>query len=172
MSKIRIQCEVCDKPFFCFPSAIMRGRKFCSKKCAYKGYEMCQDGINRARDRRIKWNKEHPISTEQARKNALKLPRYKGKDHPNWKGGIRKKSDGRIMILHPGHPFADDKGYVVRSHVAMENKIGRYVLPKEVVHHINGNKVDDRPENLRLFLNRGDHTSLHHKQGDIRTKVS
>lgn len=68
--------------------------------------------------------------------------------------------DGRVMIRRPDHPAARATDYIARSRIIMEDIIGRYLGPDEVVHHINGNKTDDHPENL-MVLSRSDHQRLH-----------
>ena len=46
----------------------------------------------------------------------------------------------------------------VHRHIA-EQMIGRKLFANEVVHHINGNKLDNRPENL-MVMDAGEHSRL------------
>jgi hypothetical protein len=45
--------------------------------------------------------------------------------------------------------------------VVMERILGRPLKEGEVVHHINGNSRDNRPENLMLFANQAEHVKWH-----------
>lgn len=65
----------------------------------------------------------------------------------NWKGGRVVTVDGYVKIRVPGRKPA----YVPEHRLVMENMIGRLLRPKEVVHHRNGDRADNRPANLQLF---------------------
>lgn len=82
--------------------------------------------------------------------SALFTGRSKEK-HPCWKGGRLTTVQGYIRIMVPEHPRANAAGYVAEHIVVMEGKVGRELLPGETVHHINGVRGDNRPENLELW---------------------
>lgn len=86
--------------------------------------------------------------------SRLQKMHVRGETHGAWKGG-RIRQRGYVLVYAPEHPHAyratkGSGGYVQEHRLVMEKMIGRYLLPKETVHHRNGKKDDNRPENLLL----------------------
>lgn len=74
-----------------------------------------------------------------------------GASNGHWRGGRTRHKRGYMMVLSPGHPRADKARYVFEHVLVMEETLGWYLLPGENVHHRNGIKDDNRPENLELW---------------------
>lgn len=89
----------------------------------------------------------------------------KGSKCPNWKGGNKKNYKGYILRLEPNHHRADVGGYVMEHIYIFEKYTGISIPDNCVIHHLNGNKSDNRIENLCL-MERGAHTIYHHKRKD------
>lgn len=87
-----------------------------------------------------------------------------GEQASNWRGGRRIAGHkGYVRVYAPEHPNAVSKSVFEHTLVA-EQKIGRYLAKDEVVHHINGKKDDNRPENLEV-CKRSEHVHHHFTAG-------
>ncbi len=80
-----------------------------------------------------------------------------------WKGGRHKTSQGYIRVYAPNHPRAQGHGgYVAEHHIVMEKKLGRYLEAHETVHHEDGNRQNNDPDNLQLRSGRHGKGVAHH----------
>jgi len=76
-------------------------------------------------------------------------------NNPNWGGGKCLCSQGYVLV-HVG------EGKQVREHrLVAEEMLGRSLSPEEVVHHRNGDRTDNRPENLQVLPSQSEHMKIH-----------
>ena len=123
------------------------------------------------------WNKGKKMSPESCRKMSasgkLKIftleHRQKmsearqarvGDKAPDWKGGIIIDRKGYLLKHSPSHPYARTNGYIPFHRLVLEKKLGRYLFPDELAHHIDFDKTNNDPDNLTPMKS-GEHTQYH-----------
>ena len=86
-----------------------------------------------------------------------------GKDNPAFLHGRRIDLDGYVLVRAPkGHPCPRSRknrnyGILYEHRLVAEQTLGRFLLPTEVVDHIDGLHLHNHPSNLRVFPNNSDH---------------
>jgi len=105
----------------------------------------------------LKTNKRHVRNAIARWGLAYEPYSQAGENNPAWKGGVVVDSDGYVLVHMPEHPHCTIHGKVRKHRVVMEELLGRLLLPGEVVHHKDKNKLNNSPDNLVLYRNNGRH---------------
>lgn len=116
------------------------------------------------------------VPTLERRMLILGLKSVRGRGSPMeknyfWNGGRFVDVDGYVLVKCPGHPYAENRGYVREHRLVMEKKLGRFLEPTEVVHHKDRNPANNDPDNLEVYLNNSEHFLAEHSvhQRDPKT---
>lgn len=159
------KCKCCGKMFQIYPSQI-KLRTYCSKKCKWK---MAFSSKEVRKKLSLAFKGKHHSKKTRKKMSKNRKGKCKGEECHNWKGGRIQNKRGYVEILKPNHPFCYADGYMFEHRFVMEQIIGRYLRPEEIVHHKGikypvssfDNKGDNRPENLQLFTNSNKHKKHH-----------
>jgi hypothetical protein len=139
MSRIpNTECDRCGKPIYRQPYFLKKNKgKFCSRGCR---------------------NKAHPHTGKRATS-----PKMVGEGNPAWRGGnYIEPEKGYRMVRQPKHPRARANGYVLEHILVAEEMLGRSLEEGEEIHHINRDRMDNRPENLQIFTSHKKHWMTEH----------
>ena len=92
-----------------------------------------------------------------------------GDPETSFRGEIGKgtvTAQGYVILHQPSHPNANKHGRIPEHRLVMSEIIGRPLIDDETVHHKNGIRTDNRPENLELWVKN------HHPGQRVRDKVA
>ncbi len=145
--KVEITCDWCGKTFMKLQNRITL-HNFCSRAClaAFSSKRKNPAGYKALKDyRNISLN----MSELNSRLNPSRMT-------PEVKAKLR------IARLGTGGRKGYEKTYGVHTHrVVMEQVLGRKLRAGEVVHHIDGNRRNNSPENLMVFESQAEHQRYH-----------
>ena len=85
----------------------------------------------------------------------------KGAIPHNFKGHYCNTALKNNFVFLPDHPNADSRGYVLESVLVASWALGKPLPQGAIVHHVDGNRLNNSPTNLVICQDRAYHNYLH-----------
>ena len=170
-----IPCYWCGVLFY-RPPSMLRKRNFCSNTCRCKWFSWYDTNIMNMPGHSAGHKAPHLTILNQQRRNSNRPPRKispktglalseynrirNATDNPMWNPDTVNKV--RSALLDRGKQKTYRKYHGRHEHrVIAERILGRPLSKDEVVHHIDGNKRNNSPENLMVLPSQAAHASIH-----------
>lgn len=149
MPKIEVHCDWCGTIILRHRSRIGK-HCFCSSDCRSKFLSKKSNPDNYPKHEHLsQYNKEH--------NNERMTPE------------VRAKLRECHLMSRKVTTYAKIYGQHVHRFMA-EKMIGRKLKPGEIVHHIDGDKQNNHPDNLAVLPSQSAHMAIHRTQGDLRRR--
>lgn len=146
MPKMKLKCDWCGKDYEAYRCG--KYHHFCSIECRRNGAKLVGASF-----------------TEDVRKRAGERLTYYNKNVFNH-GEYRKRNADTKRNRGSGKYYIKVNG-VHHHRIVAEKMLGRPLRPGEVVHHIDGNKRNNDPTNLKV-MTQSEHIREHLQQGGGR----
>lgn len=131
-----------------------------------EGFKRCECDCGELIPEKDKWGRKRrfkPSHRNRGSKHQKKL-----EQHWKWNGGKRIRN-GYIQVLKRNHPRSDSDGYIMEHRLIFEEYNRCCLLPWIDIHHIDGNKSNNKINNLKP-LSSSEHTKIHFKK-DMSNRV-
>lgn len=109
-----------------------------------------------------KGNKQCKDGRAWGRNNSYQDPEYQIRMRiTKFKGSSYVTSEGYISTVEEPIDFTKPIKRIHLHRLVMQQHLGRKLTPQETVHHINGDRLDNRIKNLALFATKNQHNLWH-----------
>lgn len=155
MLELNCKCNYCGKMFHVKPYHLQRFKThYCSKECQIESKRILMSGSG---------NHQYGL---------------KGSMNATWKSDRKKSRYGYWMVRSLEHPLRNKDDFMLEHRLVAERFLltdensvvidgKKYLSPKYIVHHINGNRLDNRVENL-CVMTAEEHSFYHNKGKEIK----
>lgn len=169
---INFICKECEKPFVMMKSYLRAYEKKFGRGPIYCSMDCSKTGRRKSADERNKFTCQHCGKVQIRSRNTPNFRIYRDQKYCSNECKSRSqevsafqrfeagdfgrhvKKNGYVWISVPALANGGKKTMIMEHRYVMQKLLGRTLRQEETVHHINGKRGDNRPDNLELFSSR------------------